>query len=450
MIDKIFNIKPEKIFLIFAILFGTAFLVVTPPYQVPDENYHFFQAFTISEFYSNSNDGVQYIPEFYIKLDSAFKSIPFTLENKVYLKEIIELFKKGQDSNDLRVPFICPASHYSFMLYAPQVVGIWIGRLFSAPPIVVFYLGRIFAMIFWITVVYYSIKITPLPKWMFFLIVITPISLFQGVSMSADSVLNSISFILLAIILKYAFDENSKKLDFKALSIMIFLSLVITMSKPPYIILLLTYFFIPFNKFKTKSKYFLFFFVILFVNLLLIIVWNTFIKTPINSDLAPKNEQFSFILNNPFGYLKIFLNTIIIKSPALIQQVVGKLGWLDVRIPDAIVMFYLIVMLYTGLYDKSEFIINIKKSQRYLIIIIFISIVSLIFTLFFLITSKDSNIIEGLQGRYFIPFFPVFFLILYNRKFNCKENRIRLIVIFTSFITLISSVFSLIFRYYYL
>jgi len=40
---------PEKVFLIVGILFGTLFLLITPPFQVPDEPNHFSRAFHVSE-----------------------------------------------------------------------------------------------------------------------------------------------------------------------------------------------------------------------------------------------------------------------------------------------------------------------------------------------------------------------------------------------------------------
>jgi uncharacterized membrane protein len=303
-------------------------------------------------------------------------------------------------------------------------------------------------MLFWIVLVYYSIKITPLPKWMFFLIVITPISLFQGASLSADSVLNSVSFVLIAIILKIAFDKNKTELNLKTLALIIFLSLVITVSKPPYLILLFAYFFIPYEKLKTKKKYFLYFALIIGINLLFMFAWNYFIKTPINSDLTNKSEQISFILSNPFGYLRVFFNTLIMRSLSLSQQIVGKLGWLDAKLPEPIVVLYLLVMVFVAVYEKSESIFNVSRLNKYLILSLLAADVLAIFTLFFLITAKGLMIIEGIQSRYFIPFYPVFFLIFYNRKFTLKEDYIKYIAISISFITLLSAVYSLIIRYY--
>jgi len=446
--ERFLNVKPEKIFLFYAIIFGFSFLIVTPPYQAPDENYHFFQALTVSEFYSNSQDGIEYIPEFFIKIDSSFSKIPFKVENKIYASDIISLLKQGKDTSNIRVPFKCPASHYSFMLYIPQVIGLWTGQLFSAPPIIVFYMGRMFAMLSWILLIYFAIKIIQLPKWLFILIVLTPISLFQGVSFSADSVLNSVSFLLIAIILRHSFDNQKTELNLKDIIIIILLSVIVTMSKPPYLILLFAYFLIPYKKLNSKSKYYLYFLIIISINLILIYIWNVFVKTPISSDLSDKKDHISFILNNPVGYMRIFAYTLYLGFPKLAYQFVGKLGWLDVELPDVIVVLYLIIIIFIAFYDKSGAKININLKQKFLILSIFIADIIVIFTIFYFLTPKESNIINGIQSRYFIPFHPLLFLLFYNFKFELKEKWVKLIVIIISFITLFSSLISLIFRYY--
>jgi uncharacterized membrane protein len=446
--DKITSIKPEKIFLFFAILFGTSFLIVTPPYQSPDENYHFFQAYTISEFYTNSDNGIENIPEFYIKIDSMFRKMQNNSEIKINRDDVTLLLKQRQDENNRRVQFKCPASHYSFLLYVPQVLGIWTGKLFSVPPIIIFYLGRFFAMIFWIAMVYFAIKIIPIPKWLFFLIVITPISLFQGASFSADSVLNSVSFLLIAIILGYAFDDSKKELKMRDIILIISLSVIITMSKPPYLLLLFAYFIIPYGKLKNKKKYYLYFLIILFSNLLFLYIWNIFVRTPLISDFSTQRNQISDIFSNPIGFINIFFYTFIVRLPSHLQQIVGKLGWLDVALPNAVVVLYLIAIIFIAIFDKSKIKINVKLTHKLLFLSILTAMLIIIFTLFYLVTPKSSKVIEGIQSRYFIPFYPLLVLLFYNEKCKLEEKWIKLIAISISFITLTSALISLIFRYY--
>lgn len=43
------NVSPQYIFLFLGIIYGTAFLFVIPPFQVPDEYEHYYKAYDISE-----------------------------------------------------------------------------------------------------------------------------------------------------------------------------------------------------------------------------------------------------------------------------------------------------------------------------------------------------------------------------------------------------------------
>src|SRR5438034_2263054 len=43
------GVKPHFVFLVFAVAGGLLLLVLTPPFQVPDEPSHFYRAYAISE-----------------------------------------------------------------------------------------------------------------------------------------------------------------------------------------------------------------------------------------------------------------------------------------------------------------------------------------------------------------------------------------------------------------
>src|SRR4051812_35126073 len=48
-ITTITTINPGKFFLAVSLIFGICFILLTPPFQVPDEFSHFFRAWQISE-----------------------------------------------------------------------------------------------------------------------------------------------------------------------------------------------------------------------------------------------------------------------------------------------------------------------------------------------------------------------------------------------------------------
>jgi hypothetical protein len=45
----IIGVSPEWYFLVIALTFGLATMIVTPPFQVPDEFHHFYRAYQVAE-----------------------------------------------------------------------------------------------------------------------------------------------------------------------------------------------------------------------------------------------------------------------------------------------------------------------------------------------------------------------------------------------------------------
>lgn len=423
--EKFLNLKPEKVFLLLSIIFGFLFLVAIPPYQLYNDSYNFYHLYNISEFYGNAEKESETVPVDFVKLDSLFRDISLNNESKISPSEIFSLLKQKSDTKGLRVPIVNPASQYSFTYYIPQVIGVWMGKLFSAPPIIIYNLSRLFALISWIVVIYYAIKIIPLQKYVLVLIALTPISVLQGVSVSSDSVANSISFLIIAFILRLAYDDKKEKVFFKDILLLSVLSVIITNSKPHLLILLFLYFLIPAKKLDGIKKYILCFSILLIINLLFIFIRTIFTKT-----------AFSFAIENPYShFLTIF------------------------KVPDIILAIYLMIVLFTSLYDKSSFydtggiydknVLNIFVSFKEKMLLLIIA-AAFIFTIFYLLTPQDTKVMADFHGKYFIPLQMIILLLFYNNHTKMDVYIIKAAVLFTSFITLLISLIAIINRYYIL
>ena len=58
------RLKPEVVFLYFALMFGLSLLVTVPPFQTPDEPHHFFRAYQVSEgIMVGKHFRVEYLPK---------------------------------------------------------------------------------------------------------------------------------------------------------------------------------------------------------------------------------------------------------------------------------------------------------------------------------------------------------------------------------------------------
>ena len=99
-----------------------------------------------------------------------------------------------------------------------------------------------------------AIKLTPVHKWVLLILSLMPITLSQGGSLSADSFTIAISFLVIAIFLKFSFDYKKKDIKKKDIGILFILILMLALSKQTYFLLVFLFFLIPAAKFGSKKK----------------------------------------------------------------------------------------------------------------------------------------------------------------------------------------------------
>ena len=453
---KINSLKfsPENIFVVLGLFFGLLFIFITPPFQVPDEFAHFCRAFQVSEGqiivkYEGEQPG-DYIPISLRKLEvSLIKHIPFHPENKITLNEIV-LQSRVPLMPKQRSFTYCSAAMYSPIPYFPQIIGWWIGRSLSLPILAIFYTGRIFNLLAWIVFTFLAIRRAPVFRWVFLLIALMPMSLFLAASLSADAMTNALSFLFIAYILYLAFDhpENISPAD---LAILCILTISSTLTKPPNILLLGIYFLIPVRKLGSIKHYIAAFIFLVLINSIIGAIWLYIGSRGIIPfyDGADFSEQVIFIINNPVNYLIAILRTIKIHRLLFSGMFVGFLGWLDTVLPYWTYITYPVILVFMALYENTQRI-RFNLTNRIIILVTLLSTVLVVFTFLYLLsTPVGYNTILGFQGRYLITVAPLFFLLFYNNKL-ATNLPIKIIVPIYISIVLLTTLYTLVHRYYLL
>ena len=107
-------------------------------------------------------------------------------------------------------------------------------------------------------------------------------------------------------------------------------------------------------------------------------------------------------------------DTIIVAIRTLLNQIsfyiesmiASPLGWVDVELPEIIIFAFIIVLLLSGLTDSEKYSFSKKEKGVCYITAIFISGLVMA-ALLIAYTYIGSDIIMGIQGRYFIPILPL-------------------------------------------
>lgn len=420
-------------------LFFACFTTVFHPF---DESNHFFKSYLISQgdLYSQRNDENVvggYVSKTYN--DVIQMSNPISLKT-IFFEKQIYLNKMSKENTFFRNMYFCsipPSGHFI------PAVGILIAKILGFGFVGLVYLGRIMNYLFYIACAYFTIKNMKYYKSTTFIVALSPMLMWLAGSFSLDPVVSGASMLFISICLKYFFEseKSSEKVSNKDI-ILIFLCafLCFTNKYLAYAPIVLMFFLIPIDKFKSKKQYAIIICSAIIIGLLCIF-WQYKCLGMFSDCEEDRNgnvnqsEQMEFILSNKIATLRILLKeveeNIIIWAknysylPALIS--IGK--------------SYGIIMILGAIFEKNKFNMKSKtKSERikfYFVNIMTFSIFILfsILALYLTYTEVGAKSVAGYQSRYILPVLMLY-LIPISNIFNIenKINNYEKKVIFIMFI----------------
>jgi uncharacterized membrane protein len=449
--------SPPVAFLLLGSIFGLAFLLATPPALVGDEPNHFFRAYQISKgeivgkALENGRGG--WLPRSVFETN---RKLVGDIEMNHHIKFnpdlIWELRQVPLCEDDLIfVPFHNTVI-YAPVAYAPQALGILIGRAFDASALTLIYVARLFNLVAFLGLTYLALRITPVFKWTFCFLWLTPTTLFQGSSASIDAFTFGICFVTVAMFLRFALVEDAR-LSEGAFALLIALCVICVLSKQAYVMLPLLYLAIPARKMGSTVLYLAGFAALMLVCVGAITWWSSIAKPlflPYRGDVVINpDEQMSLILQNPLGFIWTLITTYARMWRYYFVTFWGQLIWLDLFVPRVQTVFLFLVTLGAALYEKGD--VQIKNFQRLLFSVIILGTLFLVSVLLYLTWSPvGGDRIAGIQGRYFIPVAPLFFLLFHNRKLYWAsfDRWVPLAVTSITTVSLLITLVAIIERYY--
>ena len=414
---RVKNLQVNKLFVLLCTFFGLFSSVLIPLYQVPDEYTH------INMIYSERNLNITFK-----SVNSNYNGVAGIIGNKrikVNRKEYFDFSKRINNYQIFSIPNIFIIRHF------PQYFGMIIGELFHFPTFFYITFCELLALLFYIIFCNIALKLFPIKKFLFLLIILLPICVQQMSSFSYDCILNSMCFLFISYIfyLKY----NNIRINLSDVIIMLLLLIIIGLCKIPYVLLGGLIFILDDVK-KFSSKY-------IFVKkniLLIVLIFLIFIC------LLPYLSFLRIIAASMLNYKKTFfliVETFVMYFKEYYSSTTYILGWFDLRLTPVLgvgiglmIIFYLITNYQKE--NKNEYeSFNIEdKLIVYLVIIvlifsIFLSMIEWMgfadklndFNSYSLIAYKryisSLRYIGGVQGRYFIPIIPLFIVLFKSRKY---------------------------------
>ena len=446
--------KIHYLFLILVIPIGIFWAYLIPPFQTPDETVHFYRAYEVAEGHMTSghdengrigNYFSASIQEFADKVK--VRDIIFHPEVKLSSEELEEA-KKIYISEGNQIFYEFPSSAiYSPIPYLPQAIGIFIAKGLDWSVFNILLTARVFNLLAYALLTFYAIKIMPKLKGCLFLLALMPMSLHQAASISGDALLFGVAFLLIAYVCRLIFSEEATAFTKKDFLIILALSLAVSLAKPAYFVLFLMLFLIPLQKYKSRGAYWKNNIAIGVLSIAALFSWMAF-----GNESAANNdpiEQTKWILLHPLQYTEQLLGTFLY-GDQLPLQFVGVLGWLDTPIPYAISFLFAIlfttsiIMEKRGEPEKKETVM-----RGLLLLVIYLIEAAIVVTMLFLAWPQDDpRMVLGVQGRYFIPIFPLLAYGLYAALPGIKKIPVSIYYTAAVIISLFISSYWLYQRFY--
>ncbi len=384
---------------------GCIYMWLCTPGMAPDESNHFYRAFEIScgNLLSRvmRQDGV------------GGNYLPLALEE--YEDPDVELdWDKTGEITFSNTALYAPVS------YLPQAVGIKVARTFTDNVSKIFYAGKAGNFLASVLLCIWAIFRMPFGKKILFMVMTFPMTLQEMVSMSTDGFTTSLCLAFTAYILYLSYN-NSDRIRKRDICIAALLSLAISLCKIVYVVLVLLIVIIPNKKIGEGKKWILFKLGIPAVAVTANMIWLK-ISSGYLIEFQPgvsSDKQIQYVLSNMGDFYTITVRSIIEYGNSWIQSMFGSsMGALDITISSIVWICFLILFLYETCNCK-RLKINPHRWDQTVMALIFLGGAALICaSLYVQWTPWKSELINGIQGRYFIPLiiFPALFVMYSNDK----------------------------------
>jgi len=405
---------PLSLFVAVALIFGSLFVLLVPPFQSPDEPNHFLRAYQVSEgrfFPEKINDQ---------RLGGTLpQSLQLLADSFAYLKNDYQArLQPGLIRQALAWPLqpehrkfldFANTAVYAPTAYVPQAIAIALLRACGAGPLLMLYAARFFNLFVWIGLVRAALRRLPALHRPVAGLALLPAALVIAASANADVLTNALCFWLFAAFCQPVLRK-------KVAQVLAFACVCIA----KLVVLPLGLLYVVFPKNRR------FFVVLLCAGAIAAISWgqlaqNWFIPydaydpayrhtQTLNEGVQPA-AQLHFVADQPVFFINTVFRSYAAALPSTLAHFVGKFGWEKNYLPAGWLAGLWLAL--GGLVSCEAY--SWQFRQRGLALCsagLFVALFSV--TMYALWCPVGAAELSNLQGRYFVPIGPVLVLALSN------------------------------------
>lgn len=386
-------------------------VVLTPPFQVPDEAQHFCRAYELSEFRIRAEvqNGVAggTLPD---SLSQLMKSSVYSPDGIFYpatpapIAKTLKLASIPLNRSARRFIAFPGSAFYSPLPYLPQALGIAIGRAIGLGPLYLLYFGRLFNCLAALGMVGLAVNFMPAAEELIILVGLLPMSLYLYASLSADAAVIGCALVFSALAFSASMRGNWEtwELAIAAAAAVVFCSV-----KPVYAPILLAAavpgLFRPGKAGRAIRAHA----ILLAVALGATAGWLMLARSTMTSPLsgAHPSIQMNLVWFHPMTLLRALVQTLRAdRAFHFYLQAVGVFGWLTVPLRPSVV--YLLPVVGCVIVWNHGSRRTVERSVRNALWHFGLALACallIMVAMYLMCAHVGQDYVTGVQGRYFIP-----------------------------------------------
>ena len=389
------------LFATIALMMGLAFAFVTPPFREPDELFHLFRSAAMANGHLIPSGGPDTAPIPHGLLNFAFVMSLTDEAGKFRSDQFRQAIRIPLERSDLRV--VSFPAWYTPIPFLPQALTVLAAQVLSARPIAIFYAGRVINLLVSLAMVTAAMRLAPSLRPVIAAVALLPMSLFQFASWSPDALTIAACILLTAALLGAV--ERTEPIAAREVILICAIALIAGLCKPAYFLIALLVVAIPRERFRSARHRLV---------TIAAVIGAMAVATAISFGYAQAAfyqqrgglpidpaSQLRCIAADPVRFVQVLLHDAATNGWSYAQQTVGRLGVGEIKLPVAVIVVELALLVVVGMSVRTH------TPRLIALSIVVVTAVGVVISQYLTWSIICGDVIEGVQGRYFLPVLPL-------------------------------------------
>ena len=420
--------KAETIVFALAVAIGMLYMLVMIPLSIPDEQVHYQASYRLSSVMMFQKDKMDSGERAYFDYHGLGGHYNMGSGYDRIAEEITSPKAEISGTRKLTQRLDYP------LMYVPQAIGITIGRIFGANFIILFWLGRLMNLLFYAALLYFAVKTTPKFGVLLSLVGLMPMALHQAASYSYDAFINGMALLLIALMMRAT--ERKGRMEVKEYLQILAVGMLMSPAKAVYTPMLALLLFIPKERFGSGKRKMLMICYIWAASLAAVAVFQLGgIRNAMTSGGGDTNWEgnanytLGYLVSHPGETAQLFVGSLRANLTEWPYQAIGnRLSGLSMEVTGWKITVYAVLLCLASQTAKgNETQVTGRERAAYLLVsaaVVFLVMLTMLLNW----TSQNDTMIQGIQGRYFIPIVPLLLMCLNNRMIRLNINPERILL----------------------